>query len=96
MVTSDVAGLRRWSLRLLQRPAVPNQLQPSVAQNLEHLDGWASEVVPQLRLGLGLAGNTPLRRWKRYLHQGGMSDALIVHWPKGIAQAGEPGASSAT
>ena len=31
----------------------------------------------------------PLRRWKRYLHQGGMSDPCIVSWPKGIAARGE-------
>ena len=91
MVTSDNgARLRRWSLRLLQRPAVPNQLQPSVAQNLEHLDNWGGvKSYPNYAWGWAWAGNTPLRRWKRYLHQGGMSDALIVHWPKGIAGRGE-------
>ncbi len=68
----------------------PNQLQPSVAQNLEHLDEWGGvKSYPNYAWGWAWAGNTPLRRWKRYLHQGGMSDALIVHWPKGIEARGE-------
>ena len=28
------------------------------------------------------AGNTPFRRWKRETYRGGVSDPLIVHWPK--------------
>ena len=39
--------------------------------------GWAS------------AGNTPFRRHKIWVHEGGISTPLIVHWPKGIAARGE-------
>ena len=54
----------------------------------QHLDDWGSvRSFPNYSWGWAWAGNTPLRRWKRYLHQGGMSDPLIVHWPKGIARA---------
>ena len=67
-----------------------NRVEPSVAENLKHLDDWGSvRSFPNYSWGWAWAGNTPLRRWKRYLHQGGMSDPLIVHWPKGIAARGE-------
>jgi arylsulfatase len=68
----------------------PNRLEPTVADNLRHLDEWGSvKSFANYAWGWAWAGNTPLRRWKRYLHQGGMSDPLIVHWPKGIAARGE-------
>jgi arylsulfatase A-like enzyme len=35
------------------------------------------------------AGNTPFQRWKREVHEGGVADPCIVHWPKGIAAKGE-------
>jgi arylsulfatase A-like enzyme len=40
--------------------------------------------------GWTVAGNTPFRRWKREVHEGGVADPLIVHWPNGIS---DPGAS---
>ena len=39
--------------------------------------GWAS------------ASNTPFRRHKIWVHEGGISTPLIVHWPKGITARGE-------
>lgn len=39
--------------------------------------------------GWTTAGNTPLRRWKREVHEGGVSDPCIVHWPARITAAGE-------
>ena len=35
------------------------------------------------------AGNTPLRRWKRETHEGGVTDPLIVHWPARLGRPGE-------
>ena len=68
----------------------PNRVEASVEDNLRHLDDWGSvKSYPNYSWGWAWAGNTPLRRWKRYLHQGGMSDPLIVYWPKGIAARGE-------
>jgi arylsulfatase A-like enzyme len=32
--------------------------------------------------GWTVAGNTPFRRWKREVHEGGIADPLIVHWPR--------------
>ena len=34
--------------------------------------------------GWTVAGNTPFRRWKREVHEGGVADPLIVSWPNGI------------
>ena len=31
--------------------------------------------------------NTPFREYKHWVHEGGISTPLIVHWPKGIAPA---------
>lgn len=68
----------------------PNHFEPTVAENLKHLDDWGSVTsYANYSWGWAWAGNTPLRRWKRYLHQGGMSDPLIVAWPKGIKGRGE-------
>ena len=39
--------------------------------------GWAS------------AANTPLRLHKSYVHEGGITTPLIVHWPRGISARGE-------
>jgi arylsulfatase len=33
--------------------------------------------------------NTPLRRHKTWVHEGGISTPLIAHWPKGITARGE-------
>jgi arylsulfatase len=68
----------------------PNRIEPGVEENLKHIDDWGSvRSYPNYAWGWAWAGDTPLRRWKRYLHQGGMSDPLVVHWPKGISAKGE-------
>ncbi len=38
--------------------------------------------------GWTVAGNTPFRRWKREVHEGGVADPLIVHWPRRIRRCG--------
>jgi len=35
------------------------------------------------------ASNTPLRRHKHWVHEGGISTPLVVHWPAGIKARGE-------
>ena len=39
--------------------------------------------------GWTVAGNTPFKRWKREVHEGGVADPLIVHWPKGVRARGQ-------
>jgi arylsulfatase len=36
--------------------------------------------------GFSSACNTPFRRHKTWVHEGGISTPLVVHWPKGIKQ----------
>ncbi len=38
--------------------------------------------------GWTVAGNTPFRRWKREVHEGGVADPFIVHWPAGLSRSG--------
>lgn len=39
--------------------------------------------------GWSRVGNTPFRRHKTWVHEGGISSPLIAHWPKGIEAHGE-------
>ncbi|HEY3861580.1 MAG TPA: arylsulfatase [Verrucomicrobiae bacterium] len=39
--------------------------------------------------GWSSMANTPFRRHKTWVHEGGISTPLIVHWPKGISAKGE-------
>jgi len=39
--------------------------------------------------GWSSAANTPLRRHKVWVHEGGISTPLIVHWPNGVKARGE-------
>jgi arylsulfatase A-like enzyme len=39
--------------------------------------------------GFSSASNTPFRRHKTWVHEGGISTPLIVHWPAGIRARGE-------
>ncbi len=37
--------------------------------------------------GWTMAGNTPFKRWKREVHEGGVADPCIVSWPRRLADA---------
>lgn len=39
--------------------------------------------------GFSSAANTPFRRHKTWVHEGGISTPLVVHWPSGIEAKGE-------
>ena len=39
--------------------------------------------------GWSTVANTPFRRHKTWVHEGGIATPLIVHWPNGIASRGE-------
>jgi arylsulfatase A-like enzyme len=40
--------------------------------------------------GWTMAGNTPFRRWKREVHQGGIADPCIFTWPARLPGGGPP------
>ena len=67
-----------------------NNVQGSLEENLAALDKLGGpEICNHYAWGWTWAGNTPFRRWKRETYRGGVSDPLIVHWPKGIKAKGE-------
>lgn len=45
--------------------------------------------------GWSSAANTPFRRHKTWVHEGGIASPLIAHWPRGIAARGERRGTSA-
>lgn len=67
-----------------------NGLPDSLETNLAHYDDWGSEnTYAHNATGWTMAGNTPFKRWKRNVFNGGIADPLIVNWPRGIAARGE-------
>jgi len=74
----------------------PDDLQPQIWPPMQTRDGrWVRtgpEVMPgppdtYIAYGRGWANvsNTPFREYKHWVHEGGISTPLIVHWPAGIA-----------
>ncbi|HKY13559.1 MAG TPA: arylsulfatase [Microthrixaceae bacterium] len=77
--TGSINDARPWNLA--ERP-----LDEALAQ-IDDIGGpWIHNNYPW---GWTVAGNTPFRRWKREVHEGGVCDPLIVSWPAGIAARGE-------
>lgn len=78
------------------QPFGADDLQPKVWPPMQTRDGrWVRtgpEVMPgppdtYVAYGRGWANvsNTPFREYKHWVHEGGISTPLIVHWPAGIA-----------
>jgi hypothetical protein len=69
---------------------VLNGLQTTLEANLRHYEEWGSATTyPHYHAGWAMAGNTPFRYFKQSEHRGGQHDALVIHWPEGIAGKGE-------
>jgi arylsulfatase len=58
-----------------------------MAELIERIDelGGPTTTLPW---GWTMAGNTPFRRWKREVHEGGVADPCIVSWPAGPVERG--------
>ncbi len=63
-------------------PAGPEEL----ARRIDELGGPRAH--NNYPWGWTMAGNTPFRRWKREVHEGGVADPCILSWPAGISAAG--------
>ncbi|MET0458408.1 MAG: arylsulfatase [Ilumatobacteraceae bacterium] len=67
-----------------------NMVPESLEENLRRIDDLGGPGAHNhYPWGWAWAGNTPLKRWKRETHEGGVTDPLIVSWPSGIDAAGE-------
>jgi arylsulfatase len=67
-----------------------NWMAYTVEENLREMDKLGGPLSsPNYPWGWAWAGNTPLRRWKRETHEGGVADPMIVQWPAGVKTEGE-------
>jgi arylsulfatase len=64
---------------------IPESFEESLAR-IDELGGPATN--NNYPTGWAQAGNTPLKRYKRFTHGGGIRDPLIVHWPNRIKEGG--------
>jgi arylsulfatase len=68
-----------------------NAVRQSLDEAYERLDEIGGPLIHNnYPWGWTVAGNTPFRRWKREVHEGGVADPLLVSWPARIA-AGQTG-----
>jgi len=62
----------------------------NMKENLARIDQLGGpEAYNHYPWGWAWAGNTPLKRWKRETHEGGVCDPLIVHWPRKLGRPGQ-------
>ena len=67
-----------------------NLVPESLEENLRRIDDLGGpDAHNHYPWGWAWAGNTPLKRWKRETHEGGVTDPLVVWWPRGLGQPGE-------
>jgi arylsulfatase len=75
---------------LLNEASFFNRVPETVEENLARMDELGSPTVfNHYPYGWAWAGNTPFQRWKREVHEGGVADPFIVHWPAGLKAKGE-------
>ena len=67
-----------------------NFVPESLEENLRRIDDLGGpNANNHYPWGWAWAGNTPLKRFKRDTHEGGVCDPLIVHWPARLGRPGE-------
>ena len=79
------------------KPMRPDELQPKIWPPMQTRDGRPVRTGPEAMPGpadtyvaygkaWANASNTPFREYKHWVHEGGISTPLIVHWPDGISR----------
>ncbi|HUQ40615.1 MAG TPA: arylsulfatase [Acidimicrobiales bacterium] len=67
-----------------------NFVPESLEENLARIDDLGTpRANNHYPWGWAWAGNTPLKRFKRDTHEGGVTDPLILHWPARIGRPGD-------
>ena len=74
-------------LQTLMIPTITRDGKPVTVMK----DGWPGPPESYTAYGLDWANasNTPFREYKHWVHEGGISTPLVVHWPKGVNSKGE-------
>jgi arylsulfatase len=66
-----------------------NQIPENVEMDMKLIDELGGPMTyPHYPLGWAMAGNTPFKRYKQETHAGGITDPMIVHWPRTIKDQG--------
>ena len=91
MVTSDNGASGEGGLNgTFNESRVLNAQQTTLEENMKHYAEWGGpDTYPHYHAGWAMAGNTPFKYCKQIVHNGGVSDPLIITWPKGIKAKGE-------
>ncbi len=91
----------KWVSAIKDRtPMRPDELQPKIWPPMKTRDGRPVRGGPGVMPGpedtfiaygqnWANVSNTPFREYKHWVHEGGISTPLIVHWPAGIRARGE-------
>jgi arylsulfatase A-like enzyme len=67
-----------------------NGLPDDMQENMRYIDDLGSPVTyNHYPTGWAWAFNTPFKMWKRYNFEGGVADAMLISWRKGITARGE-------
>jgi len=67
-----------------------NFVPQSLEENLRRIDDLGTpRANNHYPWGWAWAGNTPLKRFKRDTHEGGVADPMILHWPARVGRPGE-------
>jgi arylsulfatase len=67
-----------------------NNMEESIGEILARIDELGGPTTHNhYPFGWAWAGNTPFQRWKNQVHEGGVADPCIIHWPAGIKAKGE-------
>ena len=66
-----------------------NFVPESLEENLSRIDDLGTpHANNHYPWGWAWAGNTPLKRFKRDTHEGGVCDPLVIHWPRHLTDTG--------
>lgn len=91
LVTSDNGASQEGGpLGYVNSAGPRNFRDESFAEKLARIDDIGGpKAHPNYPHGWAMAGNTPLRRYKRNTHGGGIRDPLVISWLQGVTARGE-------
>ena len=83
---SSEGGVERVDQRQPAAELRPRRPRPSCRRRIDELGGPSAH--NNYPWGWTMAGNTPFKRWKREVHEGGVADPCIVSWPTRLGSEG--------